>query len=64
MSEIIDTVQPGTDVDPELEGMDQRAGPDTSESVLQTDLDTGQDGRIPIEGPADLEDLVTDKGRG
>ena len=56
MSEIIDTVQPGNDVSPELEGMDQRAGPDTSEGYLQTDLNTGQDGRIPIEGPADLEE--------
>lgn len=56
MSEIIDTVQTGTDVSPELEGMDQRAGPDTSEDILQTDLDTGQNGRIPIEDPADLED--------
>ena len=33
MSEIIDTVQPGNDVSPELEGMDQRAGPEISEDM-------------------------------
>lgn len=53
MSETNDTVQPGTEVNPELEAMGQRAGPDTSPDPLQTDLDTGQNARIPIDGPSD-----------
>lgn len=53
MSDFNDTVQPGTEVNPELEAMGQRAGPDTSPDPLQTDLDTGQNARIPIDGPSD-----------
>lgn len=56
MSEINDTVQPGNEMNPELEAMDQRAGPETSADSLQTDPETGQDERIQIEGPADLEE--------
>lgn len=56
MSEINDTVQPGNEMNPELEAMDQRAGPDTSTDSLQTDPETGQDERIPIEGPSDPND--------
>lgn len=56
MSEINDTVQPGNEMNPELEAMDQRAGPETSADSLQTDPETGQDERIQIEGPADIEE--------
>lgn len=56
MSDINDTVQPGTEVNPELEAMDQRAGPETSPKPLQTDLDTGQNARIPIDGLTDPGD--------
>lgn len=56
MSEINDTVQPGNEMNPELEAMDQRAGPETSADSLQTDPETGQDERIPIEGPSDPND--------
>lgn len=56
MSEINDTVQPGNEMNPELEAMDQRTGPETSADSLQTDPETGQDERIPIEGPSDPND--------
>lgn len=56
MSDINDTVQPGTEVNPELEALDQRAGPETSPNPLQTDLDTGQNGRNQSGGLTDPED--------
>ena len=56
MSDINDTIQPGTEVNPELEAMDQRAGPNSSPDLLQTDLDTGQNAGIPIEDQSDPGD--------